>query len=356
MQFCKNEAIRFYKKQLQENETAKQYLINRGLNEKIINFFDIGYAPKHGGLKEHLKGQGISEETIFGAGLLRKAYDNEWEDKDFFSNRIIFPTKSGPNVVFISGRDLGNKSSRKYLNIPGPNDALINEDILYKKIPYVILTEGFIDCYTLIQNKFPAIGLAGCNRKKKSLFDKLMKIKTIYIMFDADPNGAGLKGAMNTAYQICRKGHKDVRIASLPHNGTCKTDINQLYLEMKAGFKDIIKDVLIASNRSFNETEQYKKMEYDEQFKPITYNDMNAQDSIAIYEKYLQLQVISGKYLRCCCPFHGETQPSFTVYISSGLGRCFGCGLEFDNGRAFEEALLAKRTLEKVSYTCGGAI
>jgi len=350
MQNAKNEAIRFYKKQLQENQIAQQYLLNRGLTKEIINFFDIGYAPKSGGLKQHLISQGVSEETMFGAGLLRKAYDNEWEDQDFFKNRIVFPTKSGPNVVFISGRDLGNKSSRKYLNIPGPNDALINEDILYKKIPYVILTEGFIDCYTLIQNKFPAIGLAGCNRKKKSLMDKLLKIKKVYIMFDINPNGAGHKGAMNTAYQLCRKGHMDVRIAKLPNNGIDKTDINQLYLEMKIGFKDIIANILTQSTRSFHETEDYNKMEADEQFKPITYNDMNAQDSIAIYEKHLDLQVISGKYLRCCCPFHGETQPSFTVYISSGLGRCFGCGLEFENGRDFEEALMAKRMLEKVQY------
>lgn len=327
---------------------AQEYLLNRGLSKEVINFFDIGYAPWEGGLKEHLLKQGVSEDTMMGAGLLRNPYPNETGNHDFFKHRIIFPTKSGPNVVFISGRDLGNKSSRKYLNIPGPNDALINEDILLKKIPYVILTEGFIDCYTLVQNKFPAIGLAGCNRKKKSLFDKLLKIKTIYIMFDVDPNDAGHKGAMNTAYQLCRKGHKDVRIVSLPNDGLSKTDINQLYLDIKPRFKEIIQDILINTTKSFNSTNEYLKMEQDELFKPITYNDMNAQDSISIYEKHLQLQVISGKYLRCCCPFHGETQPSFTVYIASGFGRCFGCGLEFENGREFEQALMAQNRLKGI--------
>ncbi len=348
MQNAKNEAVRFYKQNLQKNKIAQEYLLNRGLTKEIIKFFDIGYADGNNSLIYHLLSKGISIETMEGAGLARKDF-NGTNSIDFFKNRIIFPTKCGPNVVFMSGRDLTNKSSRKYLNIPGPNDALINEDLLYKKPPYVILTEGYIDCYTLVQNKFPSVGLAGCNRKKKSVVDKLINIPKIYIMFDFDPNGSGDKGAINTAYQLCRRGHKQVFICHLPHNGLDKTDINQLYIEIKNGFTGIIKDVLINSTRPFHETDEYKKMEYEEQFKPISYNDMAAADSIAVYEKYLQLQVISNKYLRCCCPFHGETQPSFTVYIGSGLGRCFGCGLEFENGRDFEEAFLAKQTLERMS-------
>jgi len=49
-----------------------------------------------------------------------------------------------------------------------------------------------------------------------------------------------------------------------------------------------------------------------------------------VIKKYVKLQPISPNLLRGFCPFHKETQPSFTVYLDTQSFCCFGCGLKGD--------------------------
>ena len=44
-----------------------------------------------------------------------------------------------------------------------------------------------------------------------------------------------------------------------------------------------------------------------------------------VVEEDVQLKR-SGRYLKACCPFHGEKTPSFTVYPGTQDFHCFGCG------------------------------
>jgi DNA primase len=48
-------------------------------------------------------------------------------------------------------------------------------------------------------------------------------------------------------------------------------------------------------------------------------------DYLSIYSKYLQLQKKGKKYF-ALCPFHSESNPSFTIDPETGLFYCFGCG------------------------------
>ncbi len=40
--------------------------------------------------------------------------------------------------------------------------------------------------------------------------------------------------------------------------------------------------------------------------------------------------VRAGREWKCCCPFHAERTPSFTVNDAMGFGHCFGCGWHGD--------------------------
>ncbi len=103
-----------------------KYLMNRGLNEKIIHTFGIGYAPSSwDSLLKFLKKKKYSESEIVAAGLLIKSDRGTFYDR--FRGRLMFPLKDIRNmIVGFSGRVLeGEGTGAKYINTP--------ETILYHK-------------------------------------------------------------------------------------------------------------------------------------------------------------------------------------------------------------------------------
>ncbi|MBL7141678.1 toprim domain-containing protein [Patescibacteria group bacterium] len=92
-------AAEFYNKVYWESplaESARKYLKQRGLDKKIINQFQLGYAPdKWDTLLKFLLKRGYKESDIEAAGLVIKkqsATSNQQSNYyDRFRNRIIFP-------------------------------------------------------------------------------------------------------------------------------------------------------------------------------------------------------------------------------------------------------------------------
>lgn len=98
-------------------EKAMFYLKERGLNEKVIATFQLGFAPALGnGLSRYLlEKKKYKKEELIDAGL---AFNRGRDVVDFFRGRIMFPLiDHRDNVVGFSGRILEDtKSISKYIN------------------------------------------------------------------------------------------------------------------------------------------------------------------------------------------------------------------------------------------------
>ena len=117
-------ATRFFEKQLEESKTgkaAKEYLLNRGINEASIRKWRLGYAPNTWqALLEFLLRAGYKREEILGTGLAVKKPEGTFYDR--FRGRIIFPIFDlNGQVIGFTARIFGEKEGEgvaKYVNTP----------------------------------------------------------------------------------------------------------------------------------------------------------------------------------------------------------------------------------------------
>jgi DNA primase len=117
-----NHATKYYHYLLMQHasgKTAREYLDERGINEKIRETFQLGFAPASwDSLSLYLRKKGYSNEDLLTAGLIIKSSKGSFYDR--FRNRLMFPiVDSRDYVIAFSGRTL-NKDAKeaKYINSP----------------------------------------------------------------------------------------------------------------------------------------------------------------------------------------------------------------------------------------------
>ena len=215
------EAARYFFSNLQVNQNAKEYFLNRGIKEITIKRFGLGYA-KDGwqNLRMHLKKKGFNDALMLEAGLVIKSQKGTIYDR--FRNRVMFPVFDiKGNVIGFGGRVLDD-SKPKYLNSPetlvfqkgtnlyGLNFAIKNR--IEKR--YFIIVEGYMDLISLhqygITNVVASLGTAltvNQARLLKRYADKVI------ISYDADVAGqtATLRGL-----EILKEAGFDVRVLQIP--------------------------------------------------------------------------------------------------------------------------------------------
>jgi len=118
-------AKEYYQRQMFKNEVIKNYLKSRGLDEKTVREWQIGYSPdSFDDLLINLRQKGYSDEDIFLSGLSQKK-EGSTRYYNRFRDRIMFPINdiSGLTVGFTAR--VNPRSSRpemekmgKYINSP----------------------------------------------------------------------------------------------------------------------------------------------------------------------------------------------------------------------------------------------
>ncbi|MGC8550010.1 MAG: DNA primase [Acidobacteriaceae bacterium] len=200
-------AAQWFQEQLRSGEgaAARAYLTGRGLDDKGIERFRIGYAPdSFNALREHLQGK-AEPEALRASGLF------SWKEQEDgtpgpiysrFRKRITFPiaNEAGRIIAFTARAiESGDKAGPKYINSPetplySKGHILFNLDKARQAIreaDFAVLVEGQMDCISAylagITNVLATSGTAFTEMQARLLG---RYSKRVIVNFDPDTAGA----------------------------------------------------------------------------------------------------------------------------------------------------------------------
>jgi len=225
---------------------VNEYLNNRKITKKEIDFFKIGYSATKNDFFDVLKKE-FDEKQINTSGIF---YFDENKKKyvDRFRNRIIFPVKSLNGSVFaLGGRTMSKTSYAKYINSPetefykkGNNLYNINSaKQLTNETEKVFVVEGYMDVVNLhkfgIKNVVANLGTAMTERQMDLIW---RFFKNPIICLDGDISGQ--KAAIRAAERLfpLMKSEFNIFFLNLPENLDPDAFINQKGREAFLKFAD----------------------------------------------------------------------------------------------------------------------
>lgn len=189
-------AARFFERKLAHSEEAQQYLKSRGLSERMIKAYNLGYAPDSwdGLLNEVKKEIGFVEpEVLEKSGLVSSNERGKIYDR--FRDRVIFPIHDLHQRVIAFGGRVLTDAKPKYLN--SPDTPLFDKGaVLYnleraKVSKEVLVVEGYMDVLSLNSNGYPnavaPLG-TGFTHNHVSLLEKYFE--KVVLLFDGDEAGS----------------------------------------------------------------------------------------------------------------------------------------------------------------------
>ncbi|MFA7253085.1 MAG: DNA primase [Patescibacteria group bacterium] len=204
-------------------EKAREYLRQRGLSDKTIEEFEIGYAPSSWDfLLKFLKSKGYTEKEAVESGVAIKAETGKIYDR--FRGRITFPISNimGNTVAFTSRILVDDGKSAKYINsaespiyIKGKTIyALDKAKTFIKEEKVAVMVEGQMDVIACHQAGFRnVIATSGT-----ALTIDQLKILTRYapdIAFCFDMDNAG-QTAMKRAIRMALSNDISIKIIVMP--------------------------------------------------------------------------------------------------------------------------------------------
>tara|TARA_Y100000741_G_C18255919_1_gene558960 strand:+ start:822 stop:2648 length:1827 start_codon:yes stop_codon:yes gene_type:complete len=237
------EANEYYKKSLKESNLAKTYIEKRGINNKIIEKFEIGFADNKNGFLKHISEKNLKLEDALKLGLIKKSIKDESKFYDFFRNRLIFPIKDyKSNVIAFGGRTLNKENPNsdykeaKYINssesaVFKKSFNLFNLDLALEenRLPKdLLIVEGYMDAVSLYQNNFTSVVAPLGTALTKFQIEKAWKYcKNPIIIFDGDEAGrkASLRAAMLTLSIL--KPDYSMRFCTLPEDNDPDDFVNK---------------------------------------------------------------------------------------------------------------------------------
>jgi DNA primase len=239
-------ATLFLQKNLASEEIPLEYLKKRGLTDKTIKDWRIGYVrDEWRSISDHLKSKGFTDDEMLRAGMVKTENNSTY---DRFRGRIMFPIfDSAGRVIAFSGRILHDDGkSAKYLNSP-QTEIFDKSKTLYgfdrakqaiRKFDFSVLVEGQMDLLMAHQAGFAnTVASSGTALTAEHL--KLLKRISNRVIMSFDSDNAGAKAA-ERGWMLSLATGMEVKVAAIPKG----FDPADLILKDKEEFKKVLKDAV----------------------------------------------------------------------------------------------------------------
>jgi DNA primase len=160
-----------------KGKEALDYLYGRGLNNKTIEYAQLGYCPVW--YKDTLEAWGLTSEDT-------------QKDMLRIPDGIIIPWRYGDQVwKFAVKRPFAKKDELNYGQVVGSKEGLYNADMVHAGRP-VVMVEGEFDALAIIQAcpGFPVVATGSVSRARTPRWlSHLSRVSQVLISFDADEAG-----------------------------------------------------------------------------------------------------------------------------------------------------------------------
>ncbi len=209
-------AAEFFQQSL--NTKTADYLQSRGIDDKTIQEFSIGYAPGDKSLTKYLEKHKVPLMMASKAGLVNKGEDGKIYE--VFRDRLMFPIKNIYGKVIAFGGRTMSDANPKYLNSPETilfkkNETLYGEDkalaAAYKQGNMVVV-EGYMDVIALQKNGFEnvvaTLGTAVTNNHITKLW---RSVDEIVMCLDGDE--AGIRATQKVVDLALKQVNYDKKIS-----------------------------------------------------------------------------------------------------------------------------------------------
>lgn len=209
-------------------EAALDYLHKRGLDDQLIEEFNIGFAPNQRDfLSRVFQNESLNTEAFPETGLFVERENGDLADR--FYQRIMFPIRNyqGKTVGF-SGRffateDFADKEQPKYLN--SPETTLFNKrEILFnfdkarssiRKNGTVYLFEGYMDVLAAYRSGATnGIASMGTSLTNEQIAAVTRLAQELVLCYDGDE--AGVAATDRAIGHLQESSHIDLSVISVP--------------------------------------------------------------------------------------------------------------------------------------------
>jgi DNA primase len=226
------EAQTFFTKQISgtlEGKAARAYLEDRGLDNKAIDRFGIGYAPSDGDALLRFLKQKYQDKLLVESGLISRG-EQGGRLFDRFRRRIMFPiANDSGKIVAFGGRALGDDQP-KYMNSP-ETPIYSKSNVLYhmdrakealRRSDFAVLVEGYMDAIAVARAGISNV-VASCGTSLAEPQIKLLSRFTKRVIINYDPDNAGQMAAERSVALLLEQDF-EVRVLALPPVGDKKAD------------------------------------------------------------------------------------------------------------------------------------
>lgn len=302
------EAVAYFKENLSRHRPALDYCASRGLTQKVLEAWDIGFAPAvDAGLAERLAAKKLG--LPLAKDLYVVAQDGTGGYFDRFKGRLMFPIRDerGKWVAF-GGRILGD-GQPKYIN-SGDTPLFKKKRVLYGLFQArdalsqgkpAVLVEGYLDviaCHVAgVDSAVASLGTALTEDQAKLL---RRFTEEVVILYDGDE--AGLKAAESGCAVLAEAGLR-VSVCDLPPGQDPDSLVKArgptgLDEALAAAVEPIVFRVSLVERRVHPDSQE---------FWPSIYRVLATSDNPSLVER--MATILAGKYL----PHQSSTQAVSTL-------------------------------------------